>query len=752
MKRFLSLFLAVVMVFTILPYEAKAADGDYNATITFIDNTQKFSNGTNTITKEFTNPNEAIGNFGKYDNGSGFFKQYFVGWSNEANPDGTSLYFSHENIGKIIPNGGEKTLYAHWVGGLDLLTLSAKNGLVIDINSGVSDKETLPNNLIKVSEGFDGSSDKYLVAYYDQEKEINEIKFSTYLIPHKYVALMTYANPGGVLSNAGDWANLNDGAQYTHIDIELNMDEDITVANSLDLSFTSYAFKPHAFISEDNTRLDGAKVQAKNDPTVRMEASNNDTNPNHIKLRNTIRNDFNTTYSIVGDYAQVTSPYKLESNRIQDFIIKKDIAKNLAKNNIGKNFGTYENVNKDLDFLISNGFIDGISNPASLKSEIPRVDSSDFSITFVAPIARFDRNSLNLGENEDKQNEGFSIFALNGAMNSDDFNTGTQPNIELSQAGDTFIKDDNYKIVETKITFNGKDYIFKGWNTQADGKGKFVTRETVITPDMLNQKDNDKVEEDMTLYAIWAEEESKPEPWMPVKPIPDSGLLNKEDHKAYMFGYPDWTFRQEGNMTRAEATAMFARLMKDYPKEQRTYNINYPDVAMDQWHYEAVGYMSEMNIVEGYQDGTFQPNAPITRAEFATMASRFDELAKTGGANFIDVENNHWALAYINSAATKGWVNGYPDGTFKPNQSITRAEVVTVTNRMLNRKADEVFVIENIDKITNFTDLTPAHWAYYNIQEATNGHDYNRLENGIDEDWIQLNGEEFNFAVSGYAE
>ncbi|MCD1147757.1 S-layer homology domain-containing protein [Peptoniphilus sp. KCTC 25270] len=333
----------------------------------------------------------------------------------------------------------------------------------------------------------------------------------------------------------------------------------------------------------------------------------------------------------------------------------------------------------------------------------------------------------------------------------------------------TNTKTQTYKVTYQFVSGTAGKTLPEGVNEYLPGTQENVAVGTTITPEKITQTIQDETNDGTWTFQSWNPEnvtvkdkdvkftgtwvftpKETPKPWMPVKPIPDSGLLNKEDHKAYMFGYPDWTFRQEGNMTRAEATAMFARLMKDYPKEQRTYNINYPDVAMDQWHYEAVGYMSEMNIVEGYQDGTFQPNAPITRAEFATMASRFDELAKTGGANFIDVENNHWALAYINSAATKGWVNGYPDGTFKPNQSITRAEVVTVTNRMLNRKADEVFVIENIDKITNFTDLTPAHWAYYNIQEATNGHDYNRLENGIDEDWIQLNGEEFRFAVSGY--
>lgn len=233
-------------------------------------------------------------------------------------------------------------------------------------------------------------------------------------------------------------------------------------------------------------------------------------------------------------------------------------------------------------------------------------------------------------------------------------------------------------------------------------------------------------------------------------PVFDHGLLNKQDHWAYMFGYPDMTFQPEGNMTRAEATAMFARLLKDYPDGYRTYNINFPDVKEGDWYYEAIGFMVEKNIIEGYEDGTFKPNSPISRAEFATMASRFDKLSSSNSQRFSDVLESHWAYKFIDSAATKGWVGGYPDGTFEPDKNITRAEVVTITNRMLNRKADEGFVIENKVLLLDFKDLRESHWAYFNIMEATHGHDFERLANGIDEDWIKLNGLEFRFAVVGY--
>ena len=233
------------------------------------------------------------------------------------------------------------------------------------------------------------------------------------------------------------------------------------------------------------------------------------------------------------------------------------------------------------------------------------------------------------------------------------------------------------------------------------------------------------------------------------EPVSDDSLLNKYDHKAYMFGYPDWTFRPERNMTRAEATAMFARLLKNYPKTYVKYNLPYRDVFEDDWYYLAVGFMTEKNIITGYEDGTFRPNSPITRAEFATMASKFDSLAKGGGKSFVDVDESHWAFMYINSAFKRGWVTGYEDGTFKPDRNISRAEVVTITNKMLDRYCDKEFVINHRDLLIKFTDLDESYWAYFNIMEATHGHDYTRRGNGIDEWWHRLNGEEFRFVVVG---
>ena len=230
------------------------------------------------------------------------------------------------------------------------------------------------------------------------------------------------------------------------------------------------------------------------------------------------------------------------------------------------------------------------------------------------------------------------------------------------------------------------------------------------------------------------------------EPVPDDGLLNKKDHKAYMFGYPDGNFLPERNMTREEATAMFARLLKDYPRERRSYNIPFKDVAESDWSQQAIGFMLEKGMIQGYEDGSFRPKAAISRAEFAAMAAHLDKLMAGGGNSFFDVPAGHWAQGAIDSAAAKGWVTGYPDGSFKPERKITRAEVVNITNKMLDRFADRDFVRSHLAEMIQFKDLTEAEWAYFPIMEATNGHDYTRKA-AQEENWIRLNGEEFRFVV-----
>ena len=145
--------------------------------------------------------------------------------------------------------------------------------------------------------------------------------------------------------------------------------------------------------------------------------------------------------------------------------------------------------------------------------------------------------------------------------------------------------------------------------------------------------------------------------------------------------------------------------------------------------------MTSAGILEGYEDGTFRPDASITRAEFAAIASRFDKL-EAGSKTFSDVPESHWAYEAISSAAEKGWINGYPDGTFRPENAITRAEAVTLANAVLQRECDEAFVADHLSEMLTFNDLSDGHWAYGEIMEAANAHDYESVDGS--ETWTGL--------------
>ena len=208
-------------------------------------------------------------------------------------------------------------------------------------------------------------------------------------------------------------------------------------------------------------------------------------------------------------------------------------------------------------------------------------------------------------------------------------------------------------------------------------------------------------------------------------PPPLAGFL--ADHIPYIFGYPDSSVRPNNPITRAEAASIFWRLLSAVEKEYPMATV-FSDVRNGVWYAQSVSYLASINIIQGYPDGTFRPDQPITRAEFAAMASRFDNLASTSSNAFNDI-NGHWAVSLINSAYAKGWISGYPDGTFRPGQNIVRAEVVTVVNRMLDRRIR----LEDIPTgIKIFSDINTTHWAYAAVVEASNDHDFIRGADGFE--------------------
>lgn len=215
--------------------------------------------------------------------------------------------------------------------------------------------------------------------------------------------------------------------------------------------------------------------------------------------------------------------------------------------------------------------------------------------------------------------------------------------------------------------------------------------------------------------------------------------LNRDDHVAYIMGYPDGTVQPKGEITRAEACTIFFRLLTDSSRDYYFSKTNdYTDVNAGDWFNNAISTLSNAGIVTGYNDGTFRPNQPITRGEMAKIIANFANLSK-GTKSFTDL-SGHWSKTYVELAAGNGWIAGYPDGSFRPDQKITRAETVTMINRVLERvPAKELRLLSRSIMLT-FPDNNPGDWYYIAIQEASNSHEYQRsvYETTGDEMWTKL--------------
>ena len=239
------------------------------------------------------------------------------------------------------------------------------------------------------------------------------------------------------------------------------------------------------------------------------------------------------------------------------------------------------------------------------------------------------------------------------------------------------------------------------------------------------------------------------EPTDPDNPDPDTPSLNKDDHFLYIEGYPEdyrtgeeswdesvWPVKPQGNITRAEVATIFYRLLKDEVREEIETDVNsFPDVNADDWFNVTVSSLANMGAISGYEDGTFRPNEPITRAELASMAVRFYEAfeAEYEEGTFLDVDGDEWYADAIAAAEELGIIGGYPDGTVRPNNNITRAETCAIVNRVLERRPHDDH-LGDVEDMHTWPDNQPGAWYYADMQEATNGHYY---------EWIDIDGSKF---------
>ena len=286
----------------------------------------------------------------------------------------------------------------------------------------------------------------------------------------------------------------------------------------------------------------------------------------------------------------------------------------------------------------------------------------------------------------------------------------TRYTLHYESNGGTAYKDERCSS-GTKVTLDKtptrESYTFTGW--YAD---KALTQK--ITSVTMNG--------DKTVYAGWE-----------ATGVPDK--LNGDDHFAYVIGYPDGKVHPEGNISRAETATIFFRLLKaDIRDGNLTADNEFSDVSDGQWHNKAISTMAKLGIVKGRRADRFDPDASITRAEFAAICARFNTKPVENSGSFSDI-SGHWAENEIERAAAFGWISGYPDGTFRPDARITRAEAMTMINRVLCRMPQSKSDL--LDSMVTWPDNKPSDWHYLAVQEATNSHDFDR-QGEVGESWTKL--------------
>ena len=303
-----------------------------------------------------------------------------------------------------------------------------------------------------------------------------------------------------------------------------------------------------------------------------------------------------------------------------------------------------------------------------------------------------------------------AVYTAQWTKNSSSSHHSTRYTLHYEPNGGTAYKDERYSS-GTKVTLDKtptrESYTFTGW--YAD---KALTQK--ITTVTMNS--------DKTVYAGWE-----------ATGVPDK--LNGDDHYAYVIGYSDGNVRPNANVSRAETATIFFRLLKSDIRDGNLIADNgFSDVSDGQWHNKAISTMAKLGIVKGRRADSFDPDASITRAEFAAICARFNTKPVENSGSFSDI-SGHWAENEIERAAAFGWISGYPDGTFRPDARITRAEAMTMINRVLCRMPQSESDL--LDSMVTWPDNKPSDWHYLAVQEATNSHDFDR-KGEVGESWTKL--------------
>ena len=358
-------------------------------------------------------------------------------------------------------------------------------------------------------------------------------------------------------------------------------------------------------------------------------------------------------------------------------------------------------------------FADGVATFVLKHGESKTAVGLPAGITYTVTEAEADKDgytttSVNASGSIIKDDTAAVTFT--NTRNSSSSHHSTRYTLHYESNGGTAYKDERYSS-GTKVTLDKtptrESYTFTGWYADKE----------------LTQKISSiKMTSDKTVYAGWE-----------ATGVPDK--LNGDDHFAYVIGYPDGKVHPKGNISRAETATIFFRLLKaDIRDGNLTADNGFSDVANGQWHNKAISTMAKLGIVKGRRADSFDPDASITRAEFAAICARFNTKPVENNGSFSDI-SGHWAENEIERAAAFGWISGYPDGTFRPDARITRAEAMTMINRVLCRMPQSESDL--LDSMVTWPDNKPSDWHYLAVQEATNSHDFNR-QGEVGESWTKL--------------
>ena len=358
-------------------------------------------------------------------------------------------------------------------------------------------------------------------------------------------------------------------------------------------------------------------------------------------------------------------------------------------------------------------FADGVATFVLKHGESKTAVGLPAGITYTVTEAEADKDgytttSVNASGSIIKDDTAAVTFT--NTRNSSSSHHSTRYTLHYESNGGTAYQDERYSS-GTKVTLDKvpirESYTFTGWYADQELTDK-------ITSVTMNS--------DKTVYAGWV-----------ATGVPD--MLNGDDHYAYVIGYPDGNVHPQGNISRAETATIFFRLLKADTRDGNLTAENvFADVANGKWFNKAVSTMAKLGIVKGRSAETFAPDAPITRAEFAAICARFNTKPTNTSNSFSDI-SGHWAEAEIERAVAFGWIAGYPDGTFRPDTYITRAEAMTMINRVLCRMPqDEKDLLRTM---VVWPDNKPTDWYYLAVQEATNSHEFER-KGAVNEKWTKL--------------